>query len=144
MQNKKAITTIIVAIIVGAGAFFGGMAFGKSRLTKQDLLRNMNVGSGGGDRQGGARSFAGGQRGPNGAQGDFVVGGVIAKDDKSVTIKNRDGGSKIVFFSDSTTVGKSVSGSADDLANGQQVMAGGKTNSDGTFMAENIQIRPAQ
>jgi len=141
MQNKKLIMIIVVVIIVGAGAFFGGTAYEKSSLSKQGLLRSASGGANGGNRQGG-RAFSGAQGG-NGAQGDFTSGQIMSKDDKSITVKTHDGGSKIIFFSDSTAIGKSVSGSAADLASGQQVMASGKTNSDGTLAADNIQIRPA-
>ena len=151
MQSKKTLITAIVAVIVvGAAAFFGGTVYEKGSLSKQGLLRNSNGGSGGGNQQGrpgGGRAFGGGQGGngePNGGQGDFTSGQVISKDDKSITIKTRDGGTKIVFFSDSTTIAKSVSGSSSDISNGQQVMASGKTNPDGTLTADNIQIRPAQ
>lgn len=76
--------------------------------------------------------------------GSFTVGQIIAKDDKSITIKSNDGSSKIVFFSDSTTIGKTTQGSATDLNNEENVMVNGQANPDGSITAQSIQIRPAQ
>ena len=152
MNNSKKIITIaiIIVIIVGAGAFYGGTIYQKNKLASQGLLRGAN----GGNFQGGAngqrgqgQNGQGGQRmgganNPNG--GGFATGDVISKDDKSVTIKTNDGGSKIVYFSTETKIGKTTDGSITDLNVGQQLMVNGKTNSDGSLTANNIQIRPAQ
>jgi hypothetical protein len=148
MSSKKiAIITIIVAIIVGAGSFYGGTAYEKSSLTKQGLLRTNTRNANGQGRapgQAGSRGyFRGGPNGSNG-NGGFIAGQVISKDDKSITVKAQDGNSKIVFFSDTTSVGKSVEGSASDLNTGEQVLVSGTTNSDGSVTAQNIQIRPDQ
>jgi len=59
-----------------------------------------------------------------------------------MTVKTKDGGSKIVYFSDSIEIGKTTSGSSADLENGKQVMINGKANQGGSFTAQNIQIRP--
>ncbi len=147
MQNKKIlITAITVAIIVGAGSFYGGTVYEKSSLAKQNLLRNSSRSANGANQPGRSegRAFGGGQNGPNGISGGFANGQVISKDDNSITVKTRDGGSKIIFFSDTTSIGKSVEGVVSDLNTGQQVMVSGKANSDGTITAENIQIRLEQ
>jgi hypothetical protein len=147
MNNKYIAIGIILLVVVGGGAFYEGKTYEKSNLAKQGLLRSSSSGGPGGDRQGGAggRAFGGGGQGGNGANpaGSFTTGQIIAKDDKSITIKTRDGGSQIVYFSDSTTIGKAVSGASSDLATGQQVMVNGKSSPDGSLSAQNIQIRPA-
>jgi hypothetical protein len=72
-----------------------------------------------------------------------VNGDIISKDDKSVTVKNRAGGSQIIFFAPSTAIGKTTSGTAADLTVGENIMVNGTANPDGTITATNIQIRPA-
>jgi hypothetical protein len=149
---NKTIAIVIIALVAGVGGFYGGTVYEKKSLTSQGLIRNASGVRG----QGG--NFSGGQNGqgtPGGqgrnvggqnrnAGGGFATGQIISKDDKSITIKMQDGGSKIVYFSDTTTVGKTASGSASDLNSGQQVVANGTANSDGSLAAQNIQIRPDQ
>jgi hypothetical protein len=146
MHKKCIVIAIILVVIIGAGAFYFGAKYEKNKLSSAGLLRSGNnqAGSQGGNRQGGASGA--GQRmggGANNGSGDFASGQILSKDDKSITIKTRNGGSQIIYFSDSTTVGKTVAGSSSDLNTGQQVMANGKNNPDGSLAAQNIQIRPA-
>ncbi len=125
---KKNIQYVIFAVVVLAiagGSFYGGMVYKGS----QTPVR----GSGGqGSRTGGR--FANGN--------NFVTGDITAKDAQSITIKSRDGSSRIIFYSNSTQVGKFVSGALADIQIGQTVMANGTTNSDGSITAQSIQIRP--
>jgi hypothetical protein len=147
MPTKNIIITVIIALVVGGAAFYGGTVYEKSSLNKQGLLRSASRGQVGQSQGQGQFSRQGGPNGAGfgrGGDGGFSAGEIIAKDDKSITIKTNDGGSKIVFFSDSTQIGKTAQGSSSDLASGQQVMANGTANQDGTITAQNIQIRPAQ
>jgi len=137
-----------VVVVVGGGAFYGGMKYAQSRnprgqFSRADLqnlsseerqqrLQELGVNGGAGFR-GGA---GGGQRGGGG----FTSGEIISKDDKSVTIKLRDGGSKIIFFSDSTEISKSAEGTSSDLEVGKSITVNGVANSDGSVTAETIQL----
>ena len=147
MQNKNIAMMVIIMLVVGAGAFYGGTAYEKSSLTSQGLLRSASAQMGGraGGQGGPNQGRPGGAMGANsaGRGGDFVSGQVTAKDDTSVTIKSPDGSSKIVFFSPSTTVGKATQGTIADVNVGDQVMANGKTGTDGSLSAQSIQIRPS-
>lgn len=141
---------IIVLLVVGSGAFYGGMKYAESkspqgRFSQADFQNLQNLSpeqrqqrlQGLGANASGSRARAGGQQG-----GGSVSGEIIAKDDKSVTIKLRDGGSKIVFFADSTEIAKSVSGTPNDIEVGKSVVINGKANQDGSITAESIQLRP--
>jgi len=141
---KKILIVIIVVAAVGAGAFYAGIKYNQSKspfggaraLSQegrqqrfQELGTNMeaNIGSG----------FMGGRTGER-----FANGEIIAKDDKSVTIKLRDGGSKIVFFSETAEIGKFISGTLNDLEIGKTATINGEVNQDGSITAKSIQIRP--
>jgi len=118
---------VLVIILLGGGAFYGGMVYGQSKRGGANFPGAQGV-SIRGNKQGGA---------------GINAGEIISKDDKSVTIKLTNGGSKIIFFSGSTEVGKFVNGTADDLAVGKTVMVQGQANQDGSVTAQSIQIRPA-
>src|SRR5438552_727849 len=102
MTKKHIVITIVVAFVMGGVGFFGGMKYGQSakalanltQTQRQQLVQSFRTSAGG---QNGGFGFgrAGGRNGQGG--GGFIVGEIISKDDKSVTIKTSDGGSKIVF-----------------------------------------------
>lgn len=139
MKNKMLIGFIIAMIVVGAGSFYGGMLYGKSQASSQNnAARQQRLGQGAGQVQGGQFN----RQGRAGQAGSFVNGDIIAKDDKSITVKSADGGSKIVFLSGTTQIMKSVNGSTADLENGKNVMITGSANSDGSLTAQSIQLRP--
>jgi hypothetical protein len=151
-MNKLIPIVIATAVVVGGGAFFGGMKYAESksfqgRVSQIDFQNLQNLSPE--ERQqrlqelganaGGFRGGAGiGQRGGGG----FTAGEIIAKDDKSVIVKLQDGGSKIIFLSDSTEITKSAAGALIDLEIGKNISVNGAVNSDGSITAQMIQLRP--
>ncbi len=129
-MNKTILTILAFAAVIGVGSFYGGMKYGEQR--------GLATASQGGNFR--ATGMGGGRRG--GMNGDVVSGEIILKDNMSVTVKLRDGGSKIIFVSDTTQVMKSMLGAFSDLAVGNQIMSFGTANTDGSIMAKSIQIRP--
>lgn len=134
---KKTLTIVIIAAVVLIGAsFYGGMKYGQNQ-----NKRGGNFGPG--MAQGGGQFGGRGGAGIRNGQGSFSVGELIAKDDKSITLKLADGGSKIILFSDKTVVSKFYQGTMADLTIGQQLMIQGKASAGASLIAESIQIRPA-
>jgi len=129
MKNSIYIT-IVVALVVGVGAFFGGMKYQQST-TPAPSARFAGVA--------GAR-LRNGQAG--GAQGSFVSGQILSMSNGILTLQlPNNGGSKIVILSSSTTIMKTTDGTASDLASGANVQITGTANSDGSVTAKSIQLR---
>jgi hypothetical protein len=128
MKNNSTLITIIVALVVGGLAFFGGMQY--------QLRQRPSFGN---------RQFGGGPNGQFQGRGNFqgnrpVNGEIISQDDTSVTVKMQDGSSKIVILSDKTTINKASVGSKTDLKTGEQITAFGTANSDGSITAQVVSI----
>lgn len=145
-MQKTLMAILLTAVVVGGGSFWGGIKYGQSAKSaagrggfanlsseeRQQRLQELGAGVGG---------FRGGRGGGQGGSG-FTSGEVISKDDKSVTIKLRDGGSKIVFLSGSTEVSRFVEGTLSDLEIGKNISVDGTVNSDGSVTAQTVQLRP--
>lgn len=131
---KKIIPIVAVIILVAGGSFFGGMKYGQSNTSSSGF-------PGGDSRQNASGTFPGGVINRGGA--NLISGEIIAKDENSITLKLSSGGSKIIFYSGSTTIQKTTSGGAADLTVGKTVSVSGKTNDDGSVTAQSIQLRPA-
>jgi len=133
-----------IAVIVGGGAFYGGMKYAQggnrggnfANVTpeqRQQFAANAGAGLRGGP----------GGQGRAGTDGAFTVGEIISKDDKSITVKMQDGGSRIVFYSGTTGISRFSEGTGEDLVVGKSVSINGTTNQDGSLTAQSIQLRPA-
>jgi hypothetical protein len=139
-MKKEILVPIVVALVVGVLAFWGGNVYSKKSLAKTMMGQGQRQGGVGQNRFGNGQPGMMGSRIGNGA--NLANGEIVSKDDKSITIKLRDGGSKIIFLSGTTAINKSAAGTIDDLKVGTQVTATGTTNTDGSVSAQMVQIRP--
>lgn len=132
MTKKFIPVFILIIIIVGVGCFFAGSKFGKS---------NKALGPGGeGFPTNGQAMGSGTIGGSNRSGGNSISGSILSKDDESITVETQSG-SKIVLFSNSTDISKSVDGTSVDLEVGKTVMVSGTSNSDGSLTATSIELR---
>jgi len=126
-MKNSIIIAILVAIIVGGGAFFGGMKYQQSK--QRSFFRQGNAP--------GLRAGVGNRLGFRPVNGE-----IISLDDKSITVKLQDGSSKIVLISDKTEINKAAEATKSDLKVGDKVAVFGQENSDGSVTAQNVQINP--
>ncbi len=127
---------VVVLILVGGSSFYGGMKYADSKRVSN--LADNRFAGGANFRNGMGTNRMPGAGGAN--RGGFTGGEIIAKDDSSLTIKLRDGGSQIIFFSSSTQVMKSAVGSKEDLAVGKNITVTGSANADGSLTAKSLQL----
>jgi hypothetical protein len=148
---KKALITIIALIITCGAAFYGGMKYAQSksmlRFTANGFEELRNLSSGEREQRFQEMGMAGIAFGPdrlleNKSGSGFVNGEIISKENQTITVRLHDGGSKIIFYSDSTEISKFVSGASDDLGVGKSITVSGGMNEDGTVTAKTIQISP--
>ena len=137
-MSKKNIMLIVGFVVVAVVSFYAGGSILGSKSPVASPTGPGQFGQGRGMRAGGGNVF----------------GQIIAKDASSITveIKTPAGpngttpattgtGSKIVFYTDTTTVTKTTAGTAKDLTIGTNVVVAGTANSDGSVSATSVQIR---
>jgi hypothetical protein len=129
-QNNNIIITVVIALIVGVAAFYGGMHYQEKQNSNSDTRQIM---------MGGQNGQVGQRRGN--FQGTRPVNGeIVSLDANSITVKMRDGSSRIVILSGQTTINKASEGTKADLKTGERVTAFGTANSDGSITAQNVSI----
>ncbi len=138
MKNTHYAIIAALILLIGGASFYGGIQYQKTRINPAGDRQNFGR-PGGLGGPGGRGMQAGGNR----AQGGFTNGEILSTDAQGMTLKLIDGGSKIIFFSASTTIGKMDTGTKDDLKQGSNVMITGTPNQDGSITANSVQIRPA-
>lgn len=135
---KKYQTYIIsgVAIIIGlAGGYFWGNTSARS-------VRTGFAGAAGTSFSSSTRARFGGGIATTGVGSSFAIGQVSALGSSSLTLQLANGNSEVVLYSSSTEVTKPTTVPISALMTGSNVMVGGVTNSDGSFTAQSIQVRP--
>jgi hypothetical protein len=151
-MKKKIIITATIIVISG-GAFFGGIKYAESKSVSKQIQRNnfqnfrnmspeerQQMAQNSGSNPGAMPNNRANTSQRNG--GGSTTGEIISIDDKSLTVKLQDGGSKIIFISNSTEITKTATGTISDLEIGNNVMTNGTTNSDGSITAQTIQLKP--
>lgn len=134
---KKILAIIIALIVMGGGAFYGGMKYAQNKSLQGSAQGNFQKLRSLSPKERQQRLQKVGVRTGSG----FANGEIISKDDRSITIKLQDSGSKIIFYSDNTKVSKFVNGTSDDLEIGKSITVKGTVNDDGSITAQSIQLR---
>lgn len=133
MSKKNLSVMLVIFIITIVLSFYGGMKYAQSKKTN---FANRPVMQGNGNFANNKNRMA--ER----ANGGMFSGEIISKDASSITLKLRDGGSKIIFFSDSTEFMKMSTSTINDFNINDNIIASGTSNSDGSITATSIQLRP--
>ncbi|MFA5368435.1 MAG: hypothetical protein WC303_00255 [Candidatus Paceibacterota bacterium] len=124
---SSVIGLIIIFALFSAGFFYVGMKYGSSK----SMQRGQNF------QQIGLKNGSN----PMQNKGGLIAGDIIAKDDKSITVKLIDGSSKIIFLSDNVQINKAAVGTINDLEIGSTVSVSGTNSQDGSVIAQLIQLR---
>jgi len=131
-MKKTIILYLIILILIASGSFYTGMKYQQIKTPSRQAFQNLSPEQ--------RQQFLQERTGRVGA--GFLSGEVIAKDEKSLTLKLPDGSTKIVFLSSSTQISKAAEGTIDDIKIGKEIMVSGEQNSDGSYTAKTIQLSP--
>jgi hypothetical protein len=137
MQSKHISIILVGVILAGACGFYGGNIYAKSKASEAPGQR-LQAGAEG-MRNFRANMGTAGQAG-RATQG-MAAGEVLSIDGQSISLKLRDGGSKLVFLTASTTVAKMDKAGLEDIASGTEITVNGTPNADGSLTAQVIQLR---
>lgn len=124
-NNILYITTIIITMILG---FVLGIMYQQNKMIKPSTFQSMR------DRQPQMQNRNNTFRPLNGK--------VINIDKDSITIKLTDNSSKIVMITKNTEIHTTSKITLDDIKKNENIVVFGEINTDGSVVAQNIQINP--
>jgi len=127
MKNNVFSFILIAVISLGVG-FYAGSFYQKNQ--QQSRFSQF-----------GTRNFSGQNQGGRFGMGTRPISGqIIKKETDSITVKTQNGSTRIVFFTEKTSIGKITKTTTEDLKENETVFIIGQENSDGSITAQNIQI----
>jgi hypothetical protein len=129
VQKSISVGVVVAVVSLGVGYYFGKKAIISNESGRMGMQGSQMSGRGG---------FARG-----GANGNVVNGEVVSFDGGMLTVKGRDGGSRVVVVTSATKVSKPVVASSSDVKQGALVLITGTQNGDGSITAESVSIRDA-
>ena len=130
MKKNNLTLVIVIAVVVGGLAFWGGVQYQKKQIGNFRSDQPANI-------RGQLKEMP--ER--SGTQlGRAVNGEIISVEDETITIKTQEDDTRIVVFSDLTRINKTNEGSIADLQIGEQVMVVGAEDTSGVMTAQNISI----
>ncbi|MFA6547865.1 MAG: hypothetical protein WCT11_02890 [Candidatus Magasanikbacteria bacterium] len=135
-KNYLYIGHAVIIILLATVMFFTGSWYGSQKnknLAGGNNMRGAQFGTKGAGGQGGNRM------GANRA-GGINRGEIVSKDANTITLKLFDGGSKVLLYSPTTVVNKTIAGSLDDVKVGGSIMVTGDANPDGSITAKSLQL----
>jgi len=134
---------LVLVVAVGGGAFWAGMAYGKSQ-ARQNLTSVMQerFGARGGQFFGQGQLPEGGQP-PQGGQGETIqfgggIRGTIQAIEGDTLVINSDDGIIRVQTVDTTMIEKNMAVGVGDLEVGEMVVVSGPQNEDGSITARSV------
>lgn len=119
-----------VAIVFFAGGFWYGSSSTKSQVPNLANIQGRQFNNPGQNTQ--SMMMRG---------GGMTQGEVLSMDDTGITVKGRDGGSKIIIISSGTKILKNVDANKADLKVGSNVTISGTANADGSISANSVSLR---
>lgn len=137
MKENQMLVNAFLALFLVAGSFWAGMQYQKR-------------GQAGPQGQFGPRGMLTGTvpQGQNATRDNRtgfrpISGDIMAREDKTLTVKMADGSSKIVLLTDQTKVNRENEVTWEELKAGEKVMVMGQEGSEGAVTAERITLNPA-
>ncbi len=143
---KPLIIAIVAAlvIVVGAGSFFAGSAYGQQQAqnVRNDFFRARQGGTGGpnGAQPQNGQNAQGGQNGQFGRPAAF--GTIKSVNGNTMVVTQQDGSTVTVTLDSQTQIIKTVNGTTSDLQAGDRVTVMSDQTT-GNIVARSIQLRPA-